>query len=114
MTLLHTERLRAFDTTLLRRALVIKLRHHGDVLLASPVLSSLQRVYDLAAEAALARGKRTSTAHLLLSPLLRFVKFYVLRRGFLDGVPGLVHILIGCGASFAKHAKMLQAQRETT
>jgi heptosyltransferase-3 len=44
MTLLHAERSRAFDTTLLRRALVIKLRHHGDVLLASPVLSSLQRV----------------------------------------------------------------------
>lgn len=44
MNLLHTEPLRAFDTTLLSRALVIKLRHHGDVLLASPVLSSLKRV----------------------------------------------------------------------
>ena len=77
-------------------------------------LAKQNRYSSLAAEAALARGKRTSTAHLLLSPLLRFVKFYFLRRGFLDGVPGLVHILIGCGASFAKHAKMLQAQRETT
>ena len=77
-------------------------------------LAKQNRYSSLAAEAALARGKRTSTAHLLLSPLLRFVKFYVLRRGFLDGVPGLVHILIGCGASFAKHAKMRQVQRETT
>ncbi|MDP3033231.1 MAG: glycosyltransferase family 2 protein [Rhodocyclaceae bacterium] len=73
-------------------------------------LAKQNRYSSLAAEAALAHGKRTSTAHLLLSPLLRFVKFYVLRRGFLDGVPGLVHILIGCGASFAKHAKMRQGE----
>jgi heptosyltransferase-3 len=33
----------AIDLALLRRALVIKLRHHGDVLLASPVFSALKR-----------------------------------------------------------------------
>ncbi len=27
-----------------------------------------------------------------LSPLVRFIRFYVLRAGFLDGVAGLVHI----------------------
>ena len=70
-------------------------------------LAKQNRYSTLAAEAALARGERSSSVRLLLSPLLRFVKFYVLRRGFLDGVPGLFHILIGCGASFAKHAKML-------
>lgn len=32
----------AIDLTLLRRVLVIKLRHHGDVLLASPVFSALK------------------------------------------------------------------------
>ena len=34
----------AFSATRLRRALVIKLRHHGDVLLAAPVISMLKRV----------------------------------------------------------------------
>lgn len=71
-------------------------------------LAKQNRYSTFAAKAALARGERSTTARLLLSPLLRFVKFYVVRRGFLDGVPGLVHILIGCGASFAKHAKMRQ------
>lgn len=33
-----------FDPTQLKRALVIKLRHHGDVLLCAPVLSTLKRV----------------------------------------------------------------------
>lgn len=34
----------AFSPASLRRALVIKLRHHGDVLLAAPVISMLKRV----------------------------------------------------------------------
>ena len=45
-----------------------------------------------------------------LSPWLRFIKFYFLRLGFLDGLPGLVHILIGCSNSFIKHAKIRDIQ----
>lgn len=74
-------------------------------------LAKQNRYSSLAAEAACARGKRARIGHLLFSPLLRFVKFYFFRLGFLDGLPGLVHILIGCGASLAKHIKMLDAQR---
>ncbi|MEW6163758.1 MAG: glycosyltransferase family 2 protein [Pseudomonadota bacterium] len=73
-------------------------------------LEKQNRYSTLAAETALAMGKRGSVMQLLLSPLVRFLKFYFLRRGFLDGVPGLVHILIGCHASFAKHAKILAAR----
>ena len=48
----------------------------------------------------------------MISPLLRFVKFYFFRLGFLDGVPGLVHILIGCFNSFAKYAKLHELNQE--
>jgi glycosyltransferase involved in cell wall biosynthesis len=68
------------------------------------------RYSTLAAEAAVASGRRAGAGQVVLSPLVRFLKFYFLRLGFLDGVPGLVHILIGCGASFAKYAKMLSFQ----
>jgi glycosyltransferase involved in cell wall biosynthesis len=74
-------------------------------------LAKQNRYSTLAAEEALARGKRANVVQLLLSPLLRFIKFYILRLGLLDGLPGLVHILIGCTASFAKYAKMLAFQR---
>lgn len=74
-------------------------------------LAKQNRYSTLAANEALARGKRATLAHLLVSPLLRFIKFYMLRLGLLDGLPGLVHILVGCGASFAKYAKMLDLQR---
>ena len=57
-------------------------------------------------------GKRAGIAQLLLSPALRFVKFYFLRLGFLDGTPGLVHILIGCCNSFHKYAKLIALQRK--
>ena len=69
------------------------------------------RYSSLAARAALARGKRATVWHLLLSPVLRFVKFYFFRLGLLDGLPGLVHILVGCAASGAKYAKMLAFQQ---
>ena len=74
-------------------------------------LAKQNRYTSLAAEAAIARGKRAGAAQLLLSPLLRFVKFYLLRQGFRDGLPGLIHILIGCGNSLLKYAKMIEAQR---
>lgn len=75
-------------------------------------LDKQNRYSTLAADAALAKGKRANATHLLLSPLVRFIKFYFFRRGFLDGLPGLAHILIGCGTSFAKYAKMAALQRQ--
>jgi hypothetical protein len=33
------------------------------------------------------------------------------RLGFLDGVPGLVHISIGCFNSWCKYAKLIELRR---
>ena len=60
------------------------------------------------AEALYRSGVRPSVAKLLLSPIARFVKFYILRLGFLDGAPGLIHIAIGCFNTFSKNAKLLE------
>jgi len=76
-------------------------------------LAKQNRYTTLAAQDAFARGRSVSAARLVLSPLLRFVKFYFVRLGFMDGVPGLVHILIGCGNTFAKYAKMLARKSGT-
>src|SRR5436190_21407370 len=69
------------------------------------------RYTTLQAQALHERGRPASVARLLLSPLVRFVRFYFLKLGFLDGAAGLVHILIGCGASFLKQAKLLGLER---
>jgi hypothetical protein len=49
---------------------------------------------------------------MVFSPVVRFLKFYVFRLGFLDGVPGLVHIAIGCMNSFNKYAKLRSLRRD--
>jgi glycosyltransferase involved in cell wall biosynthesis len=68
-----------------------------------------QNIYtSLQAETLYRNGRRPSVARLLLSPLIRFVKFYLFRMGFLDGIPGLVHISIGCFNTFAKNAKLFE------
>jgi len=59
-----------------------------------------------------AQGRQAGAGQLLLAPLVRFIKFYLLRLGFLDGVPGLVHVCIGCMNSFNKYAKLIALQRK--
>jgi glycosyltransferase involved in cell wall biosynthesis len=74
-------------------------------------LDKQNRYTSLQAETLLAAGRRATLLHLALSPVFRFLKFYVLRLGFLDGAPGLVHIAIGCMNSFTKYAKLLALER---
>ena len=86
-------------------------RLDGDLLHASAesldrYLAKQNRYTTLQAEAMHARGERFSAVRLVLSPLVRFVRFYVLRAGFLDGVAGFAHIAIGCFNSFCKYAKL--------
>ena len=74
-------------------------------------LDKQNRYTSMQAEALFKAGKRAGVAQLLLSPLLRFAKFYFLRLGFLDGSAGLVHIAIGCCNSFHKYAKLMALRR---
>ncbi len=75
-------------------------------------LDKQNRYTSMQAEVLFKAGKRAGAAQLLLSPALRFIKFYLLRLGFLDGIPGLVHIAIGCCNSFHKYAKLMALQRK--
>ena len=74
-------------------------------------LERQNRYTTLAARQAFEQGRGAGVFHLLLSPVVRFIKFYVLRLGFLDGVPGLLHISIGCINSYIKYAKLIELRR---
>lgn len=74
-------------------------------------LTKQNRYTSLAAEMAIKAGKRAGLSQLVLSPFVRFIKFYLIRQGFRDGLPGLIHIAIGCFNSFSKYAKMLERQK---
>ena len=86
-------------------------RLQGDLLHASAesiddYLAKQNRYTSIQAAALHARGARSSTWQIVLSPLSRFLRFYVWRLGFLDGAAGFAHIAIGAFASFQKHVKL--------
>lgn len=64
----------------------------------------------LAANNIVIKSRYACIGSLILSPLLRFIKFYFFKLGFLDGIAGFIHIAIGCGTSFLKYAKILNNQ----
>jgi glycosyltransferase involved in cell wall biosynthesis len=75
-------------------------------------LQKQNRYSSLHAEALFQQGVRAGYLKLFLSPLARFVKFYVLRLGFLDGGPGFAHVAVGCFAAFAKYAKLIELENK--
>lgn len=79
------------------------LHHSADTL--QHYLEKQNRYTSIQAEQLALRRRWPSATKLLLSPTLRFIKFYVVRQGFRDGWQGFVHIAIGCFNSFMKYAK---------
>jgi len=74
-------------------------------------LEKQDRYTTLQAQRLKADGKRGSAIKVALNPLFRFIKFYFIRLGVLDGFPGLIHILIGCRNSFTKQIKLMRLGR---
>ena len=89
------------------------LMHESSETLSS-YLAKQNRYTDLQAQRLHEQGRRASAVRMALAPLARFLKFYVFRLGFLDGAPGLVHILIGCQNSLMKYAKLRELTRASS
>ena len=87
---------------------------HDSAITLGHYLEKQNRYTTLQAAEMIAAGKRVGTVKVLVSPLMRFFKFYILRQGFRDGLPGLIHIAIGCFNSFCKYAKVAEARVTTT
>jgi glycosyltransferase involved in cell wall biosynthesis len=74
-------------------------------------LNRMQRYADLMAQALYARGRRCGLTPVVLNPLWRFVRGYVLRLGFLDGWRGLVFALIEANYVRAKYLGLYMRTR---
>lgn len=85
------------------------LLHESEETLAD-YLTKQNRYTSLQAQSLFERGRIPGASRLVLSPVLRFIKFYLIRQGFRDGLPGFVHICIGCMNSFMKYAKTIEKQ----
>ncbi len=76
-------------------------------------LAKQNRYSSLHAQALFDQGVRAGYGKLFVSPLARFIKFYFLRLGFLDGGAGFAHVAIGCFAAFAKYAKLIELSKKS-
>lgn len=76
--------------------------HHG----------RLNRYTTLAAQEAFDKGKRASFASLAVAPPATFLKTYLFKRGFLDGIPGLAIACFAAHYVFLKHLKLWEMSRD--
>lgn len=74
-------------------------------------LATIEKYTTIMAEGMYARGRRCSVLNLITNPALRFVRFYVLKAGFLEGWRGLVMAFLAAHYVRLKYTKLLVLQR---
>lgn len=88
--------------------------HHWVFLDLKDQIQTNNRYSTLGAEELLRAGKRFHLLNLLIKPISKFLETYIWKRGFLDGVPGLV-IAVGAAYSmFLRHAKLWELENGQT
>ncbi|MFH0953797.1 MAG: glycosyltransferase family 2 protein [Verrucomicrobiota bacterium] len=75
-------------------------------------LETINRYSGITAQEKFRQGERFRWRHILFRPLLRFLRAYVLRHGFLDGTQGLIIASISAFGVFMKYAKMWELQHQ--
>jgi len=74
-------------------------------------IDTINRYSSTAAEDMERAGRRFSLLHLLFRPPARFVRDYILKGGFLDGLPGFIIAVNTMFHVFAKHAKLWEKRK---
>jgi glycosyltransferase involved in cell wall biosynthesis len=74
-------------------------------------LRRVDRYSELAAAEFLQRGKTGAFSRLLFGPPLKFLKSYLLQRGFLDGFAGFCVCSISAFDLFLRYVKVIELQR---
>ncbi len=72
-------------------------------------MEKFNRYTSLSGKESFEAGRRFRIVDLFVRPLWLFVKMYVLRLGFLDGVPGLLLAMLSSVYVFTKYAKIWEA-----
>lgn len=67
---------------------------------------------DLTAQEAFSKGKKSGIIKIWISPIIRFIRDYIIKSGFRDGYYGFVICRISALATFLKYSKLLQMWRD--
>jgi hypothetical protein len=86
--------------------------HHYTYGNISDQLQTIDKYSEIAAGDLLESGKTFSLPKLLFHPPFRFIKEYLLKLGFRDGLPGFVIIVSTMFYVFIKYAKLWELQQK--
>jgi len=76
-------------------------------------IQTVQAYSDVAARALYAEGRHAGFRNLCLRPPFKFLKSYILKRGFLDGWPGFIIAATSAFYVLAKYVKLYELQLGT-
>ena len=88
-----------------------EIMYHDDKRNFEEYFATFQRFTTWSAQDLFDRGKRASLVDITLRPVTRFIKMFVIRRGFLDGYHGAVLCGLAAFSVFTKYAKLWNVQR---
>ena len=86
--------------------------HHYSFDSISEHIQTLDRFTDIGAQEIIAKGKRVSLFAPISHGLWTFIRLYLIKRGFLDGLAGLVVAVLSFMHAFVKYSKVLMIQRQ--
>ncbi len=66
-----------------------------------------------AAQSLFSEGQRSSLSKIFFNPLIRLVKFYFLRKGYREGIPGLMVAFLEAHYVFLKYLKLWELARSS-
>jgi hypothetical protein len=73
----------------------------------------MNRYTTLAAQQMREQGRRAGLLDVVVHPPAAFLRNYVLKRGFLDGLPGFIISVMNAHYVFLKFAKLWELQRRS-
>lgn len=76
----------------------------------SDQIHTVNRFSTITAKSHQSNGRRFKFIDLLFRPLFKFFRYYILKRGFLDGMPGLVVAVSTSFTVFVKYAKLWELE----
>ncbi len=97
--------------TFITNGRVLRLRgeiHHYPCASLSEHLATIDKYSTITAARLLNCSIGRACALLLLAPMAKFVEMYVIKRGFLDGVHGLIICLVSSFSRFLRYAKVIE------
>jgi glycosyltransferase involved in cell wall biosynthesis len=86
--------------------------HHYTYRSLADYLRRLVIYTELAAQDYRQRGRRATLPKMAVNPAATFFKAYVLKRGFLDGGPGLMVAVMGAVSVYFKYARLYELQSD--